>query len=99
MAHEGNCSEKGGNRADTHERKTGRLGEEESKVVVADERTSDAGSREPDERESDEREKPSSWDEHEDGAERPDERGHLCRIRVLHRGQTLSRGARVVEFR
>ena len=47
VAHEGNCSEKGGNRADTHQRKPGRLGEEESKVVVTDERTPDAGRRQP----------------------------------------------------
>ncbi len=47
VAHEGNCSEKGGNRADTHQRKPSRLGEEESKVVVTDERTPDAGRCQP----------------------------------------------------
>ena len=78
---------RGENRCDNSyadEPDAGRLREQESKVVIADERAPDARRRKAKERESHKGEKTSARDEQEHGAERTHERGNVSGVRVLH---------------
>jgi len=73
-------------RDDSHtgEYEPGRLREQESKVVVADERAPDACGREPEQCKACEGKQAATRDEHEHGAHRADERCNLCGVGVLH---------------
>jgi len=84
IARERNRAEDRGDNPDAHESEPGWLREEETEVVVADERASDACDCESEQCEPDQRQRAASGDEREDGAERSDERGDLGGIRVLH---------------
>ena len=84
VARQRNRAEDRGNHAHAHEPEAGRFREEESKVVVTDERAPDTGGREREKGESRKRKKSAAWDEHEHGADRTDECGNLSCVRVLH---------------
>jgi hypothetical protein len=96
VTRQGNCDENRCDNSHADEPDACRLGEEESEVVVTDERTPDARRSKPEEREAGEWQQASTWDQHEHGAERADERGNLSSVRVLH-GWDVTRWDLVVE--
>ena len=76
--------EPGSRHADTDERKTLGLREEQPKIVVANKRAPETGSAEAEQREAEEGQCAPAWEEYEHGAERSEERGYLGGVRVLH---------------
>jgi len=62
-----------------------RLANEPVDVVVPDERARDPCAAQAEEHKAGERKEPVAGDEHEDGAQRPEQRGDLRGVRVLHR--------------
>ena len=89
IADERNRAEDDREDSDDDEREPLGLGEEQLEVVVADEGARETGRSEAEEREAGEREEAVAREQHEHGAERPEERGDLGGVRVLHGPATL----------
>ena len=75
--------------ADDDETDPRRVVDEESHVLVADERPHEAARRDTQESQPDEREDPAARDERTHRPERPQEAGDLRELLVLHDGRTL----------